>query len=98
MKSKNVLNDVIGFRFNFDGEGAYKIDPSKGWYYTTVGGDVIASSFSSFGYSTDKAVIKTYDPKSQMIIGSFSLSVKNEVNENEIISFTLGNFKARMRL
>lgn len=93
-----IVNDVIGFRFKFNGEGTYKIGASKGWYYTTIGGDAVESSFSSFGYSTDKVVIKTYDPKSQMLIGSFSLSVKNDVNENQMISFTLGNFKAMMRL
>jgi len=90
-------NDVIGFRIDFNGTGFYEIHAGKGFYYTTIGGDVVEDSYISFGYENDKLTITTYDDKSQTISGTFSLRVKSETEEYRIVNFELGNFVVKIK-
>lgn len=90
-------NDVIGFRIDFNGAGIYKIDSGKGFYYTTVGGDVVENSYISFGYENDKVTITTSDDKNQTIAGTFALRVKSETDENRILNFESGNFIVKIK-
>lgn len=83
--------DVIGLRIQFQGEGVYALAAGKGFYYTTIGGDVVASAYESFEPSTDQVVITKYDRRGNAVSGTFHFRARDE---NETVTFSSGRFVA----
>jgi hypothetical protein len=38
-------DEVIGFKFKFEEPGTYELTDKQCWYFTTIGGDVIVSTY-----------------------------------------------------
>lgn len=89
--------NVFGFKLKFRGEGAYDLSNLIGFYYTSVGGDVITSSYLLDLDKTAQVTITQYDSQQNSLQGSFEISyLKNWSNpENNInsIIFTEGKFE-----
>jgi len=96
LNKRGKWEEEVGFVFDFTAERAYRIPNGEGYFSIIIGGDGIASSFYSFGSSSDEVVITEYDRKNQVIRGTCSLRAGNEFDQTQIVKFISGRFRAKI--
>jgi hypothetical protein len=93
-------DEVIVMRIKFDGTGSYALTHNQGYYYSTIGGDVLTSEYKLDPNGIGQFVISRYDPTEKSIEGSFEISLKKERsnpdNNIDIYNFTEGTFRGRI--
>lgn len=97
----NQPNDeVVVMKIKFNGTGSYLLIKDQGFYYSTVGGDVLVSEYKLTPNAVGHFIISKYDSTEKLIEGSFEMSLKKERSnpENNIdtYNFTHGTFKGRI--
>ena len=93
-------DEVIVMKIKFDGTGSYSLTKNQGYYYSTVGGDVLSSEYQLGPSSVGDFVISKYNQLSGYIEGRFDMSLKKEranpENNIDIYNFTQGSFKGKV--
>ncbi|GAB3821720.1 hypothetical protein [Pontibacter rugosus] len=97
----NKPNDeVLVMKIKYNGTGTYALHPKQGYYYTTVGGDVLTSEYK-LAKNTVGTLKIIADGKTEGVIeGSFDLALRkvrsNPESSIESINFTDGRFRGQI--
>lgn len=93
-------DEVIVIKIKFEGIGSYTLTKDQGYYYTTVGGDVLTSEYRLSPNTVGQIVISKYEETTRSIEGSFEMSLKKErsnpANNIDIFNFTDGSFRGKI--
>jgi len=93
--------EVVGMRIKFNGIGTYPLEKQQGYYYTTIGGDVLTTTYKLNPAASGVLVISDYNPKKKHIEGIFEMSVKQDwsymENPADVLNFTDGLFQGKIR-
>ena len=93
-------DEVIVMKIKFNGIGSYSLIKDQGYYYSTVGGDVLTSEYKLAPNIAGQLIISKYDPIEKLIEGNFKMSLKkqrsNPPNNVDIYNFTQGLFKGKI--
>jgi hypothetical protein len=93
-------DEVIVIKIKFTGAGSYSLTKSQGYYYSTVGGDVLTSEYGLAQNTGSQMIISKYDQSRRSIEGSFEMSLKkkrsNPENNIDTYNFTQGSFKGKI--
>jgi hypothetical protein len=88
---------VLFFKIKFNGEGVYNLSGAQANYYTTIGGDAITSLYTLDTNFSSQITVTEYNSEQNIVKGSFELSLlkewSNPENNNNLLSFTNGEFK-----
>lgn len=95
------LEEALMMKIKFAGTGYYSLGKKQGYYYTTIGGDVVTSEYKTDGGAYTGAVkITRYDETEEIIEGNFEVSLKqvrsNPQNGIDAVSFVRGRFKGKI--
>ena len=93
---EQYARDVVGVRLKFSGPDTYAVDSQQGFYYTLIGGDVVGSSYLTFGSAEDRIVISHYDSLAKIVEGEMRLRLKNEEDAGDQVYFSVSRFRARI--
>lgn len=89
--------NVFGFKLKLNGERTYEASELSAFYYTTVGMDVLTSSYQLDKNSDSKINLEHYDSEEHSIEGSLNISFvkkwSNPENDPERIDITSGTFE-----
>ena len=69
---------MMSVKIKFNGVGTYNLENSQATYYTTVGGDVITSNYTTNSNSNSYLNITEYDSEINILKGEFELSLIKE--------------------
>lgn len=93
---------VFGFEIEFRGEGTYSTSEINSFYYTTVGKDVLTSSYVIDLDKPAKVIIASYDSEQNSINGSFEMFLNkkwsNPENNLNTLSFKEGLFMGTLKV
>jgi len=88
---------VLLFKIKFTGEGIYNLTGDQVIYYTTLGGDIITSSYALDGDKSSRVTISSSNSENNIVGGNFQLSLRQEWSilddDDESLSITNGKFK-----
>jgi hypothetical protein len=94
--------DILVISLVLDKPGTYLLKGKEAYYYTTIGGDVISSSYQLEGNNTGELILSRFDPDTNIIEGSFNFGLKRigngDVSTQENLDFTNGIFKGTIKL
>jgi hypothetical protein len=98
--SNQPNTEVIVIKIKFEGTGSYALTNRQGYYYSTIGGDVVTSEYKLPPNATGQVVISKYEQTRGFIEGSFEMSLKKERSNPDsgidIYKFTKGIFKGEI--
>lgn len=87
-------NETIVFQIVFSGVDTYK--PISGAYTTFIGGDVLDKQYFLFERTSDQIIITEYAEESQIISGTFTITVRDKIDTTKTITFSNGKFRSEL--
>lgn len=94
-------SEVLVMKTAFHGIGTYTLDRSDGYFYQTIGGDVLVSEYKPGADIPGKLTITEYDSALKTLSGSFEMYLakvrSNPGNNIDHFQFTDGHFHGIIR-
>jgi hypothetical protein len=92
--------EVIFFKIKLNGTGTYQLSKDQAIYYTTLGGDVLTTSYSLDPETPSYVKITTFNEIHKQVIGEFDISLVQNypTDQSHKLAFSEGEFSGVITL
>ena len=88
-------------KIKFQGLGQYPLRKNQASYYSTIGGDVLASDYRLAPNSIGQLIISEFDIENKLVEGNFRLRLNKKWSYSEdnvdVLNLSDGKFKGKIK-